>query len=113
MEATVAVTTAVVTELGKRITRATAEMAELNLLSTTPAPSTGFGTGTLDLQAKLRTEDWEAFASDGNAANFGTVPKGDKIKADEEKVAADLEVKPRSATGVTDGGTLTEARALA
>lgn len=106
-------TAAVSNELGKRITRATAEIAELNTLSTTPAPATGFGTGTLDLQAKKRTEDYNAFASDGVVANFGTVPKGDKVKADEAKVAADLAVKARSAPTVADGGALTEARTLA
>jgi len=97
LQATEAAAAAVVAGLGTRITRADAQIVELDGLANTGA------TGTLDQASALRAADLAAY----------TAADGEKTLADAAKVAADAAVKARTGAATTDGGALTEAKELA
>lgn len=92
LQAATATAQAAVDELGRRILRADAELAELKFLSDATTP------GTLDEAAAKRLATYNAFASDGVSASFGGVAKGEKVLADEAKAAADLAVRAEVGT---------------
>lgn len=92
LQAATAAATATVTELGKRILRAGAELADLDGLANTG------GTGTLDAAAALRTTDSDDYAA------------GARQAAIDELAAANAAVAAESSAGAADGGALTEAR---
>lgn len=89
--------------LTTRITRADAEITELESLSKDGTP------GKLDTANTIRLDDYNAYASDGS----GSIAKGAKVTADEAKVAADNAIKARTSSSATDGGSLVEPRELA
>lgn len=111
LQADTATAQATVDELGRRIVRATAEIAELGTLSDATTP------GVLDAANVLRLAEYNAFASDGVNASFDGKPKGEKVLADEAKAAADLAVRAQVSTvGALDyvaPGALTAARTAA
>jgi hypothetical protein len=97
LQATEAAAAAVVAGLGTRILRADAQVSELDSLANAGA------TGTLDTASALRAADLAAY----QAAD------GEKPLADAAQVAADAAVAARTGASTTDGGALTEARAVA
>lgn len=104
LQAATAAAAATVAALGVRILRADAQITNLESLANAGA------TGTLDAAAKLRLDAYNAYNNDGSVS--GSV-KGAATLATEEKTAADLAVKARTSASATDGGALTEARAVA
>lgn len=88
---------AAVAALGTRILRADAQIASLDGLS-------NGSTGTLDEAAAKRLADLNAYKAAGT---------GVATLATAELAAANLAVKDRTGASTTDGGALTEARALA
>jgi len=100
LQAATATAQAAVDELGRRILRADAELAELKLLSDATTP------GTLDEAAAKRLATYNAFASDGvnvlfvcsTATGTATCPKGESVLATEAKAAADLAVRAEVGT---------------
>ena len=111
LQADTATAQATVDELGRRILRATAEIAELGTLSDATTP------GVLDAANVLRLAEYNTFASDGVDASFDGKAKGEKVLADEAKTAADLAVRAQVSTvGESDyvaPGALTAARTAA
>jgi len=97
LQTTTAEAAAVVADLGKRIIRADAAIAELDALANAQA------TGTLDAAAALRVKEWTDYKG----------VAGEATLAASAKLAAEGAVKPRSGAQVTDGGKLTEDRAVA
>jgi hypothetical protein len=105
LQAATAAAAATVAALGTRIIRSNTQILELDALSNTGS------TGTLDLAAALRTADHDAYASDGSTTAYPA--KGEADLALAAKNAADAAVLARSGASTTDGGPLTEGRALA
>lgn len=104
LQAATAAAAATVAALGSRILRADAQLAELDGLANAGA------TGTLDEAAKLRLDAYNEYNNDGSVSGS---QKGAATLATEEKTAADLAVKARTGASTTDGGVLTEGRAVA
>jgi len=92
---------AAVAALGTRILRADAQIASLDGLS-------NGSSGTLDEAAAKRLADLNAYKNDGTSGDAG-----ESTLATAELAAANLAVKARTGAATTDGGALTEARALA
>lgn len=85
LQATTSAALAVTTDLGKRITRIDAELAELKTLVSDAED----GTGTLELAAKKRLDDWTDFTST-------TDPKGEQELAKLAAEAAAAAIVPQA-----------------